>query len=396
APDPRAREAVLKIAQAYHRDWDASRSDLENDTDDHYGYLCEDLLRILEHSRGELLPSLELLQEATDHRLSRDTVCANDTLWIQGIRLGTACAGDSPRALEGLAGLYSLSPGINPISSGLPLYRQALIELARNDFKGRQMTNAQFTQSFFKNWEMVCICYRGSYQGDCREKPASYWHGDVGDTFGGPPTSAIYAQSAAYRVAAQGDRQLILSTLGTIQHITDRTMRKRYGFLYGLEETVAEQYELPAKYVMGVSRNSPASLGYIMAWIKLLPFLDLSEEYRLVSVDLISSTCLGESGRIEVKLGVRGPAHGMIALPCYEGVQAPFPSQISETDPRIVPFTLPAAWRDSHGVRLDAAGYAETTLIFRKDLFHLIQPIQIYADRPSPISIGETLVIGPE
>ncbi|MBU0755146.1 MAG: hypothetical protein KJ645_08390, partial [Planctomycetes bacterium] len=168
--------AVNKVLGKYHRDWDATRYDLENDTDDHYGYLGEDLPPIIECGHGRLKKALDLLQEATDHRLAREATEPGETLWIQGVRLGTPCAGDSPRAMAGVLDLYELPPSINPISSGLELYRRSLLELARNDLKGRQLTNGQFTESFFKDWEMVCICYRGSYQGDCRKHPADYWH----------------------------------------------------------------------------------------------------------------------------------------------------------------------------------------------------------------------------
>ncbi|HVQ27305.1 MAG TPA: hypothetical protein VMV01_19095, partial [Planctomycetota bacterium] len=82
--------AVEAIAARFHRDWDASRYDLENDTDDHYGYLTEDGLDMLERAGGELPTVLALVQRATDHRLDRTASAADDTLWIQAVRLGTA------------------------------------------------------------------------------------------------------------------------------------------------------------------------------------------------------------------------------------------------------------------------------------------------------------------
>ncbi len=274
APRPGDLDAVHRVVSLYDRPWDAARYDLENDTDDHYGYLCEDVLEILEYSDGRLPDALQLVQDATDHRLSRDTGRADDTIWIQGVRLGSACAGDSPRAFKGVLDLYSLPPDVNPVSSGLPLYRDAILELARNDLQGRQLTNSQFTESFFQDWEMVCICFHGTYQGDCRERPFAEWHGDVGDTFGGPPTSAIEAQGYAYQVAPGArERAEILAALGIIHHVTESSMRRRYGYLYGLDARVAQQYELPEKYTMGISTQSPASLGYVMAWSRLLPLL---------------------------------------------------------------------------------------------------------------------------
>jgi hypothetical protein len=272
-PGPDDLAGIRRVGSLYERTWDAHRYQLENDTDDHYGYLCEDLLVLLEHGEGRVPKALELVQAATDYRLAPEAT-AGDTLWVQGVRLGTACAGDSPRAFKGLADLYALPQEINAATAGLPMYREALLELAANDFKGRQLTNAQFTESFFEDWEMVCICYRGNLQGDCRNPPPKGWHGDVGDTFGGPPTTGIDAQVQAYRVAGEDIRPQILARLGTILHVTESTLRREYGYLYGLDAEIARQYELPEKYTHGVSKRTAAGLGYVMAWARLLPHLD--------------------------------------------------------------------------------------------------------------------------
>ena len=273
--DPRDGDlpGIERALSRYDRAWDATRYDLENDTDDHYGYLCEDLLELLRHSDGTITDALALVQQATDHRLARDTGRVDDTLWIQAVRLGTACAGDSPRAFKGVLDLYELPPEINPVSSGLPLYRDAILELAANDWKGRQLTNAEFTESFFKTWEMVCICFKGTYQGDCRERPLDAWDGDVGDIFGGPPLQGIDAQAVAWRVADASQRLEILARLGTIHHATESGLRREYGYLAGLDPAIARQYGLPPKYATGLDRHSPAGLGYVNAWMGLLPYL---------------------------------------------------------------------------------------------------------------------------
>lgn len=267
-------EAIRTALDLYHRDWDATRYDLENDTDDHYGYLARDLLTILEH-RGDAYPqALSLLRKATDHRLPTGKTTVDDMMWIQAVRLGTACAGDSPRAFEGVQRLLDLGPKSGLNDSDRALYRQALQELAANDFKGRQLTNAQFTESFFKNWEMVCICFKGTYQGDCREQPASYWHGDVGDIYGGPPTNAILAQAVAYRAALPQERAEILARLALIWDVTESALARPYGLMAGLDPTVARQYELPEKYVTGLSTHSPVALAYALTWLELLPDLE--------------------------------------------------------------------------------------------------------------------------
>lgn len=266
-------EAVHRVVSLYERAWDAHRYQLENDTDDHYGYLCEDVLAILRHSDGELTDALALVQQATDHRLERDGRPLGDTLWINGIRLGTPCAGDSPRAIKGLLDLYSLPPELNPATSGLPLYRDAILELAANDWKGRQLTNGQFTESFFKHWEMVCICFRGNVQDDCRHPPPEGWHGDVGDTFGGPPGSSIDAQVWAYAVADGPGRTALRGRLSALMHVTETDLRRRFGYLHGLDEAVARQYELPDKYILGLSGKTAAGLGTVVAWARLLPEL---------------------------------------------------------------------------------------------------------------------------
>jgi len=322
AIDPRQGDlaAVARAIDRYHRDWDASRYDLENDTDDHYGYLCEDLLAPLRKG-GVLLPqALALVQAATDHRLSREAAGAGDTLWIQALRLGTACAGDSPRAFRGPLELYQLT--------GLPLYRDALLELARNDLQGRQLTNAQFTESFFKDWEMVCICFRGNYQGDCREPPPEGgWHGDVGDTFGGPPTSGIDAQTAAYRVATPAERAPILGALGIIRHVTETTLRRQHGYVFGLDAEVARQYELPDKYVHALQPVTAAGLGYVMAWMRLLPHLEQEDAPEAPRVEFVHNQLLGPG------LKVSGAPGQLVALPAQA---TPIPARVSATDPRML------------------------------------------------------------
>lgn len=279
APQPGDVAAIAKAVSLYEREWDAARYDLENDTDDHYGYHAEDVVDILEHLPPGAVPeALASLHEATEHRLSRDGGTIHDMLWIQAVRLGTPCAGDSPRAFQGVAALAALDDERNPLSSGDPLYRDAILELARNDLKGRQLTNAQFTESFFGKWEMVCICFRGTYQGDCREHPADYWHGDVGDTFGGPPTTGLEAQALAFAVAPPDRRQEFASALALVDDVTQRTMRREYGMLFGLDESIARQYELPEKYTIGVSNQTPAAMAYAMSWLRCARDLLSAEE----------------------------------------------------------------------------------------------------------------------
>jgi len=265
--------AVSRSLQCYERNWDAARYDLENDTDDHYGYLMEDLLNVVSHGGEDLPRALELITTATDHRLDHTAARIDDTLWIQAIRLGTACAGDSPRALKGLLQLYRLPASQGLPGAGLPLYRDALQELAANDYKGRQLTNGQFTESFFRHWEMVCICYKGTYQGDCKERPLDEWDGDVGDIFGGPPMQGIGAQVWAYDVATPAERRVILARLGTLRFVTDSTMARPHGYIFGMPREIAQQYGLPPKYITGLSMRSLIGVGYLLSWLNLLPML---------------------------------------------------------------------------------------------------------------------------
>lgn len=273
-PRPGDLAGIERAISRYQRDWDAARYDLENDTDDHYGYLAEDLHTLLRHGGAVHLPqAIALLQQATDHRLARDVGGLDHTVWIQAVRLGTSCAGDSPRAFKGVLDLYELPPEVNPVSSGLPLYRDAILELAANDWKGRQLTNSQFTESFFANWEMVCICFKGTYQGDCRERPLDSWDGDVGDIFGGPPLQGINAQVWAYQVAAPEQRHEILARLGTLHFVTESGLRREHGWLHGLDPQVARAYGLPEKYSTGLDPSTAAGVGYVNAWMAMLPLL---------------------------------------------------------------------------------------------------------------------------
>jgi hypothetical protein len=331
--DPRESDlrGLHRAIGLYHRNWDAARYDLENDTDDHYGYLCDDLLETVKHSGGTLPDALAKVQEATDHRLERTAATAGDTLWVQGVRLGTACAGDSSRAMLGVLELYELPSELNPATSALPLYRDALLELARNDLQGRQLTNAQFTESFFKDWEMVCICFKGTYQGDCREHPPEYWHGDVGDTFGGPPTSPIDAQMAAYRVAGPALRPAVLGALGLMRDVTEATLRRPWGYLFGLDPAIARQYELPEKYTIGLSSQTLAGLGYAMAWMRLLPWLDTAPTPAAPRLAWVESPTVGRA------LHVVAPAGMVVALP---HAAAPFPAPVSDRDARMLALDL--------------------------------------------------------
>ncbi len=380
APRPADLEVLHRAIGRFHRDWDATRYDLENDTDDHYGYLCEDLLALLEHSGGQAADALALVQQATDHRLSREATSAGDTLWVQGARLGTACAGDSPRAFDGPVRLYRLPGEINPISSGLALYRDAILELARNDLQGRQLTNAQFTESFFKNWEMVCICYRGTYQGDCREQPPEYWHGDVGDTFGGPPTSAIDAQTAAWQIAPAWARPEILARLSLIRDVTEASLRRPHGYLHGLDEAIARQYGLPEKYVMGLTSKSAAGLGYVFAWMRLLPELERTTPPRAPAVSV--------GGEF---LSVVGAPGGRVALPTQvDAIAGP----VSAFDARMLALdlgALPGGLAGAPVVQLDAEGRATVPRERLPAGPLVVQPLALESETDAVLAIGEPL-----
>jgi hypothetical protein len=383
APGPGDLAAVQLAVSRFHRDWDAGRYDLENDTDDHYGHLAVDLLDGLRHARdGDFSDALALLQQATDHRLPREATSADDTLWIQAVRLGTACAGDSPRAFLGPLGLFELPAERNPLSSGLPLYRDALLELAQNDLKGRQLTNSQFTESFFKSWEMVCICFKGTYQGDCREQPADYWQGDVGDTFGGPPTSAIDAQAAALAVAPPARRPQILAALELIRSVTDGALQRPHGYLSGLDEAVARQYELPAKYTHGVSSQGAAGLGYVMAWMRLLPRLG---EPRGAPPAAPRAEILRDADGARVVVTAAPGARVALAMS-----EQPFAAPISDRDGRMLALDLgelSGGLRAAPAVTTDSDGKASLALEQLPAHEGLLQPILLDA-------AGEPLVPG--
>ncbi len=368
--DPRPQDvpAIRRALLAYQRPWDATRYDLENDTDDHYGYHAEDGLEIVRDLGRELPEALELVLAATDHRLPRAAARADDALWIQAVRLGTACAGDSPRAFFGPLELYELPFEVSHTTARLPLYRDALLELARNDLQGRQLTNAQFTESFFQDWEMVCICFRGTFQGDCRHPPPEGWHGDVGDTFGGPPTSAIDAQQAALRVAHPGERLSVLAALGLIRDVTDAALRRRHGWLFGLDEAVARQYELPEKYVIGLSHESAAGLGYVMAWMRLLPHLSDAEPPAAPRVELLD----GPAGR---SLRVTGEPGMALLLAASDSA---WPARLFGGDRRLAAIEYLSPEDEVPGgliVQLDENGVATTTLPLPDGLVHgVVQP----------------------
>ncbi len=374
-------EAIAKAVSLYERDWDAARYDLENDTDDHYGYHAEDIVTILEHvPPGSIPRAIESLHEATEHRLGRAGGSIDDMLWIQAIRLGTACAGDSPRAFQGVAAFRALDAERNPRSSDDALYQAAILELARNDLKGRQLTNGQFTESFFEHWEMVCICFRGTYQGDCREHPADYWHGDVGDTFGGPPTTGLEAQSLAFAVAPPARRQEFAAALALVDEVTQTTMRREYGMLFGLDEAIARQYELPEKYTIGVSDGEPAALAYAMSWLRC------ASDIASVPADL---------GRVRIErddndqLVVVGPAGAEVTLYAW-GASTVAITRVADDDRRIMA-GLPIGAKTQR-VTLDATGRAtiDGSALTRSVI---IQPTLQDPDGGGILSIGPAMAL---
>jgi hypothetical protein len=171
----------------------------------------------------------------------------------------------------------------------------------------------------------------------------------VGDTFGGPPQSAIDAQTAAFRVARPDERALILARLGVIRHVTDAALRRPYGYLYGLDQAVAAQYELPDKYVIGLSDESAAGLGYVLAWVRLLPYLSDAPAPRAPSAAL-------EPADDGARLIVRAAPGAVVALP---SAARPFPAPVSHADPRMLALDLaelPGGLAAAPRVTLDSAG----------------------------------------
>ncbi len=361
-PSPGDVPGVRRALEVFHRNWDAARYDLENDTDDHYGHFMKDALGVVAALGTEAPGALATMRAATDHRLARDAVHHGDTLWIQAVRLGSACAGDSPRAFAGLRGAYELSPDVAPELAGRPLYRDAILELARNDYKGRQLINGQFSESFFQDWEMVCICYRGTEQGDCRDHPAEYWQGDVGDIFGGPPGKSIEAQEHALAVAPPGLAQEFLSALTTIRDVTDADLRRPFGYLAGLAADVARRYELPEHYVTGLANDQPVALGYAVTWLGCLRVLDVLPPTAMcaVSIDAHASAC---------RITVRGAAGATVRVHAWPEREAR-PHVLGEGDSRAVAGDPAQRGRE---VVLDDAGTAVVAWPWSADAALVVQ-----------------------
>ena len=321
---PQDLPGLTRALAGYHRDGAATRYDLETGTDDHYADLAEDALDIARHLGGEGADALTLVQDATDRLLARDAASAGDTLWIQAARLGTACAGDSQRAFAGPLGLYEMTPEASP-QSGSSLYHDALLELARNDLQGRQLTSGRFTESSFRAWEIVCPSFKGTCEGDRPGHAAVWWDGDASRTFGGPPASAIDAQHAALRVASAGERLALLAALGLIRDVTDAGLRRPFGWVSGLDDEIARQYQLPDRDLTRLSRDSGAGLGYVAAWMRLLPCLSSEPAPALPVLEVVDGGAA---------LRVSGPPGTTIVLAQAASL---FPTRFAEGEARLLP-----------------------------------------------------------
>lgn len=340
-PRPEYLDCVQQVLRRFDRKWDATRYDLENDTDDHYGKNVESALEAYRVSGATVRGLLAFAQAATDHRLNRGPEWER-SIWIEGNRLGSFTTGDQPRAYLGPAGLYQLPPEANPVSSGEPAYRHALAELARSDLKRRVLDDGWLTEASSYQWEMIAACFVGDYIGPCSENRP--WEGDMGDQFAGPSANAFRALGRALRVLRPGEDREFLSWYALLHLHTLERYRLPYGYLYGLPIDTGRRYGIPARYLHGFLTRPPYGFAVFSVHAETLVHTLLGRR---------PAPRIGAVTRRGASLSVEAPSGATVKI---RTAPRAAPQTVSRTDFRLL--TCPAAtpWTS---VRAVSGGRAE-------------------------------------
>lgn len=287
-------QTALGAIARFDRKFDAQRFDLENDTDDHYGFNVESLLKAYDASGRKIRAFLDTAQTFTDYRLPRDAAW-DANLWIEGVRLGSFCAGDQPRAYRGPTGLYLLDAATNPTTSRFEPYLYAVRELARGDMKHRLLDDG-FTQdaSAFM-WTMISACYKSDFIGPCSMNLK--WEGDMGDLFAGPASNGFRALARGLEIGGGGGVFEFAAWYATVFDHTMALFRKPFGYRYGMSVETGKRYGIPERYLEGFTDDNPYGIGCV-----------------LVHADLIESGALDVDPPRLTGLTADAAADGMLAV----------------------------------------------------------------------------------
>ena len=299
-PKPSYAKAVEHVLRRFDREWDATRYDMENDTDDHYGKNVEAALLAWRHSGYEFDALRDFAQAATDHRLERD-VPWGENVWLQGIRLGSFTTADQPRAYRGPIGLHEAPSEQNPATSGYAGYRHALREMVKSDLKRRILDDGWMNDASSLQWEMVVACFDGNFIGPCADRPASEWEGDMGDQFAGPSANGFRAIGRTLEICRPGRDLELLAWYAAVHKHTVSLYRHPYGYAYGMPKETAARYGGREQDQIGFIYDIPYGMAAFMVHGETLASLDLDRDEARIRIEGITSTPEGRA------LTVRGP-----------------------------------------------------------------------------------------
>jgi hypothetical protein len=163
--------------------------------------------------------------------------------------------------------------------------------------------------------------------------------------------------------------------------------------VYGLNPSVARQYELPEKYNTGESLNNAVALAYAITWMKLLPHLEAQPVQILPRISPVDPReWPNDTGGFLVSIDVKGPPGGLVALPFHESAARPFPAPVSSRDRRMAAFPLPEGW-GSDPVRLDRDGRAVHEIRLHPSRHAVVQPILLDPQGGVPLALGPACVL---
>lgn len=352
-------EAVNIACQKFDRVFDAQRYDMENDTDDHYGRNVETALMAYRFSNGTVPCLLEFAQKATDHRLPRE-LPFDESLWVQGIRLGSFTTGDQPRAFRGPIGLYTLSKEQNPLSAGLESYRQAIREIVKADLRRRMLDDGLYTEASSWQWRMISACFQGSYIAPCSEREK--WEGDMGDLFAGPPANAFRALLRVLEIDPRGPDREWVALYATLFTDVVAKYREKYGYRFGMDPETGKRYGIPTKYLTGFSTSNPYGLAIALLHAEVVETGCLDTEPP--TVELRSVVPALDDGK-SVSVELSGPPGSSVRVRGSENLRY---DDASDNDWRIRHVSRQDTSAREVLATLDAAGRAKVELKFENAL----------------------------
>ncbi len=352
-PKPEYLDAIRIACAKFDRGFDATRYDLENDTDDHYGRNTETALEAYRYSDGAAKELLDFTQRATDLRLDR-SVPYGETVWLQGIRLGSFTTGDQPRAFPGPVGLHNLPVELNPLTSRFEPYSKTLREFAKADLRRRLLDDGYYTEASSWQWHMIAACFIGNYIGPCSEGRA--WEGDMGDLFAGPPANAFRALLRTIEIDRPGRDAEWIAWYAALHGEVLAKYRAKYGYRFGMNRETGIRYGIPVNKLGGFETRNPLWFAITLLHTELLETGCLDRAPGHVSIESVKRNPDGKS----FTLALAGPAGREIDV--FAAPSSRF-EDASENDWRLRHVSRCGSFAHAAS-KLDATGHATIALPF--------------------------------